>query len=80
MNDEEKNEIMIPDYVILALARLLLPEIQNYYACQNDYDVMQCVSRKDTWDAPICCYRHRQAIPYPCIFPVSKCNAYSLIL
>ncbi len=40
MNDKEKNEIMIPDYVILALARLLLPEIQNYYACQNDYDVM----------------------------------------
>ena len=40
MNDKEKYEMIIPDYVILALARLLLPEIQNYYACQNDYDVM----------------------------------------
>lgn len=40
MNDKEKNEIMIPDYVILALARLLLPEIQNYYAHNNDYNVM----------------------------------------
>ena len=40
MNDKEKNEIMIPDYVILALARLLLPEIQKYYAHNNDYNVM----------------------------------------
>ena len=40
MNDKEKNEIMIPDYVILALARLLLPEIQKFYAYKNDYNVM----------------------------------------
>ena len=40
MNDKEKYEMIIPDYVILALARLLLPEIQKYYACKNDYNVM----------------------------------------
>ena len=41
MNDNEKYEIMIPDHVILALAKLLLPEIQKYYYSENENPIMQ---------------------------------------
>ena len=41
MDDKEKYEIMIPDYVILALAKLLLPEILEYYYSNNENPVIQ---------------------------------------
>ena len=41
MNDKEKYEIMIPYYVILALAKLLLPDIQKYYYSEIENPVMQ---------------------------------------
>ena len=36
MNDDDQYEIVIPDFVIIALARLLLPDIMSYYNSKDE--------------------------------------------